>query len=254
MILHSNEPLCASLSLGTPEDAGTSFGSGTVLAPKRKLRPGYICVVWIIALSMSLAARAIDRDRRLDQLYHTTWTAKDGAPGHVRALAQTTDGYLWVGSTIGLFRFDGLHRENYEPPSGTMLPSTSVKSLLADPDGIWPKRLREAMAPAAAETPATAMNFRRLSPLKLVPIISDLPFLTFHKPSALSPGNWSGRLPCGQRNFRSFAVMAKSLMLAWRARMRPSSSNSQFSFPYARNQSPEASRYSYANRTAIRLS
>ena len=116
MILQPNEPLFARLSLGTPEEASTSFGPGTVLAPKRKLRPGYICVVWIIALSMSLAARAIDRDRRLDQLYHTTWTAKDGAPGHVRALAQTTDGYLWVGSTIGLFRFDGFHWENYEPP------------------------------------------------------------------------------------------------------------------------------------------
>src|SRR5207249_12105078 len=44
---------------------------------------------------------AIDRDRRLDQLHHTGWTYIEGAPGQVRALAQTTDGYLWLGTEIG---------------------------------------------------------------------------------------------------------------------------------------------------------
>ena len=38
---------------------------------------------------------AIDRDRRLDQLHHDAWTAKDGAPTYTRAWAQTPDGFLW---------------------------------------------------------------------------------------------------------------------------------------------------------------
>src|SRR5579862_495576 len=45
-----------------------------------------------------------------------------------------------------------------------------------------------------------------------------------------------------------------SLMLAWRTCIRPFGSNSQFSLPYDRNQFPESSCHSYANRTAIRLS
>ncbi len=61
---------------------------------------------------LSAPLRGIDRDRRLDELYHTSWTVKDGAPSEIFAIAQTTDGYLWLGSTTGLVRFDGIHFEN----------------------------------------------------------------------------------------------------------------------------------------------
>jgi hypothetical protein len=33
-------------------------------------------------------------DRTIGQFVHTSWSAKDGAPGDVYALAQTTDGFL----------------------------------------------------------------------------------------------------------------------------------------------------------------
>ena len=48
--------------------------------------------------------------RRLSKLVHETWTFKDGAP-EPNAFAQTSDGYLWVGSAAGLFRFDGVRFE-----------------------------------------------------------------------------------------------------------------------------------------------
>ena len=80
----------------------------------------------------------IDRDRRLDQLYHTAWTTKDGAPGAVQALAQTTDGYLWLGTANGLFRFDGVYFEHYQPVTGPPLPSAHIHALFAVPDGgLW---------------------------------------------------------------------------------------------------------------------
>ncbi len=80
----------------------------------------------------------IDRDRRLDELYHTSWTMKDGAPSEIFAIAQTRDGYLWLGTTTGLVRFDGIHFENYESPFGQAFPSNGVSSLLAVPDGaLW---------------------------------------------------------------------------------------------------------------------
>jgi hypothetical protein len=43
----------------------------------------------------------IDRDRRLDELYHTSWTTKDGAPSEIFAITQAGDGYLWLGTTDG---------------------------------------------------------------------------------------------------------------------------------------------------------
>src|ERR1035438_1842458 len=39
-----------------------------------------------------------------------TWQSDEGLPNnYVRAIVQTPDGYLWVGTSAGLARFDGLH-------------------------------------------------------------------------------------------------------------------------------------------------
>ena len=51
-------------------------------------------------------------------------------PGQIYALTQTTDGYLWLGCLSGLYRFDGVSFERYEP-----LPKNSILSLMALPDG-----------------------------------------------------------------------------------------------------------------------
>lgn len=80
----------------------------------------------------------LDRNRSLTQFHHTSWTAKDGAPSQIGALAQTTDGYLWIGSARGLFRFDGIEFEPYVPPAGVTLPGSNVYSFLATSDGgLW---------------------------------------------------------------------------------------------------------------------
>ncbi len=91
---------------------------------------------WLLFLCVPLYG--IDRDRTLDQLYHTGWTYIEGAPGEVNALAQTTDGYLWLGTTTGLFRFDGIRFQAYKSPSGQAFPQRHVVSLFAVPDGgLW---------------------------------------------------------------------------------------------------------------------
>ncbi|WP_160114967.1 ligand-binding sensor domain-containing protein [Bryocella elongata] len=70
---------------------------------------------------------------------HTFWSRRDGAPGGISSLAQTRDGYLWIGSTLGLYRFDGLHFASFpfnasDPP----MPSLYVSSVAADLDGgLW---------------------------------------------------------------------------------------------------------------------
>src|SRR3954464_10465396 len=87
---------------------------------------------------LSFPVCGLDRDRTIFQFYHTAWTAKDGAPSQITALAQTEDGYLWVGSERGLFRFDGIQFEEFMPPDGTNLPSHNISSLMSTPEGgLW---------------------------------------------------------------------------------------------------------------------
>ena len=74
----------------------------------------------------------------LSQLYHTAWTMRDGAPAGIEAIAQTADGFLWLGSGTGLVRFDGVRFELFEPPAGQSMPSANVSALLATADGgLW---------------------------------------------------------------------------------------------------------------------
>jgi signal transduction histidine kinase/ligand-binding sensor domain-containing protein len=90
------------------------------------------------ALVLATNADALSPNLRITQLYHTAWTAKDGAPTGVESLAQTSDGYLWIASAGGLFRFDGVRFERIDEVGGHRLPSTNVLSLLAPASGgLW---------------------------------------------------------------------------------------------------------------------
>ena len=55
--------------------------------------------------SLESAARA--QTVPLLERFHSRWTAQDGAPG-IRSITQGGDGYLWIGTDHGLFKFDGL--------------------------------------------------------------------------------------------------------------------------------------------------
>jgi signal transduction histidine kinase/ligand-binding sensor domain-containing protein len=96
---------------------------------------------WLACLSCLLlcaTAFSLDRDRSISQFYYTFWNQKDGAPSQITALAQTEDGYLWIGSEHGLFRFDGVRFEEYRPPRSVELPSYSIFALMPTPDGgLW---------------------------------------------------------------------------------------------------------------------
>jgi signal transduction histidine kinase/ligand-binding sensor domain-containing protein len=96
----------------------------------------------ILSASLLLATNLVPlwaeaNDRTIGQFVHTSWTEKDGAPP-VFCLAQTTDGFLWLGTQQGLYRFDGISFERYEPPSGPAFPAVNVRALLALPNGdLW---------------------------------------------------------------------------------------------------------------------
>jgi signal transduction histidine kinase/ligand-binding sensor domain-containing protein len=75
----------------------------------------------------------------INQYAHKAWTVRDGFfKGAIYAVAQTADGYLWIGTELGLERFDGVRSLAWQPPNGEQLPGGRVRSLLAARDGrLW---------------------------------------------------------------------------------------------------------------------
>lgn len=56
----------------------------------------------------------------------------------VVVIAQTSDGFIWLGATTGLIRFDGVRFENFETIAGESLPSQETLSLHATRErGLW---------------------------------------------------------------------------------------------------------------------
>ena len=71
-------------------------------------------------------------------LTHRAWTMAAGAPADIWAIKQSPDGFLWLGTGSGLYRFDGVHFEIPKLADGTPFPPGNVTSLLAQKDGtIW---------------------------------------------------------------------------------------------------------------------
>ena len=91
--------------------------------------------VWLLALLVS-PAHALPADKRLDQCRLDTWGIRDGLPGYdITALAQTRDGFLWVGTTQGLLRFDGGSFTVFNSSNVRGLTSSTIRSLSVDHAG-----------------------------------------------------------------------------------------------------------------------
>ena len=93
-----------------------------------------------VCLAVCPRAWALNPALEISQYAHTAWKARDGFPGGaVRAITQTPDGFLWLGTLNGLYRFDGVSAVPWRPPSAQTRPGTlSVYSLLAAGDGaLW---------------------------------------------------------------------------------------------------------------------
>src|SRR5215468_6832359 len=100
-----------------------------------------LSLIMISTLAFLLGASpvlALDPSLDISQYGHTAWTARDGfSVGSIFAIAQTPDGYLWLGSEFGLFRFDGVHAVPWQPPSGQQLPQKPYALLVTRDGTLW---------------------------------------------------------------------------------------------------------------------
>ena len=84
-------------------------------------------------------ALALDPSLDINQYAHNAWTIRDGFfNSAIHTIAQTPDGYLWLGTELGLLRFDGVRSIPWQPPPGERLPGAYVTKLLVTRDGrLW---------------------------------------------------------------------------------------------------------------------
>lgn len=90
---------------------------------------------------MALASPILGLDpaKALDQYPHRTWDSTDGLPhDSVRAIAQSADGYLWLGTQAGLSRFDGKNFRNLDGDDHPALGDGHIEDLAIDEAGrLW---------------------------------------------------------------------------------------------------------------------
>src|SRR5262245_3437681 len=95
-------------------------------------------LAWML-LAWCPCAFALDPSLDVSQYAHAPWKIRDGFfKSGINSIAQTPDGYLWLGTQFGLLRFDGIKNVPWQPPPDQHLPSSHIYSLLATHDGtLW---------------------------------------------------------------------------------------------------------------------
>ena len=104
----------------------------TVVAAPRVRGPR---LIWLLICCCTVLC-ALDPSPAITQHGHTAWRlGQNGLEGSPTSIAQTMDGYIWVGTNAGLFRFDGIHFTQWNPPANERLPSSYIFRLLGSHDG-----------------------------------------------------------------------------------------------------------------------
>jgi len=94
----------------------------------------------LLCVLFAPCATSVARSLQISQYGHSAWRLADGVfPASLYAIAQTLDGYLWIGTTAGLLRFDGVRFTNFsEIEDALPLPSNAITALLGASDGsLW---------------------------------------------------------------------------------------------------------------------
>ena len=94
--------------------------------------------------ALATGTEALDVERSFTQYLRERWDAASGFPGGpVYAIAQSSDGYLWIGAEKGLVRFDGVTFRLFDPGSAVGA-SRATLGVVAAPDGSLWARVRGA--------------------------------------------------------------------------------------------------------------
>ena len=100
-----------------------------------QLRKRFAALV-LAGLWQACAALGLETDKNIDQYAHDNWTAQNGLPGEaVYQILQSPDGYLWLRTSAGLVRFDGVRFVLVDPMVGKKPLNEPVKAICKSADG-----------------------------------------------------------------------------------------------------------------------
>jgi signal transduction histidine kinase/ligand-binding sensor domain-containing protein len=102
-----------------------------------KLRTLKVLFLLLLAFEYPVAGASAPRPLLTDYT-HTAWSELDGAPTGATKFAQGPDGWLWIATPTGLYRFDGVRFERTDKVYGHPLESSNIMGLATAPDGaLW---------------------------------------------------------------------------------------------------------------------
>lgn len=98
-------------------------------------------LVFVGFLALPLQSRAEERSNLpppLAQYGMETWDGADGLPQiRIRAIVQTPDSYLWLGTANGLVRFDGVNFRTYDTSTGSLKDNEITSMVEGDDGALW---------------------------------------------------------------------------------------------------------------------
>ena len=89
--------------------------------------------------AQSFSRQSLDPQKSMTQYVHRYWGEEEGLPqSSINAIAQTDDGYLWLGTQEGLVRFDGIYFKLFDKSNVDVISSSDIRVLTTDNDGaLW---------------------------------------------------------------------------------------------------------------------
>jgi signal transduction histidine kinase/ligand-binding sensor domain-containing protein len=154
-------------------------------------------MAWTLLASHS-STLALNPSLEVSQYAHASWTARDGySLGTVFAMAQTPDGYLWLGGEFGLFRFDGVRFTPWQPPAGQQLPDRPYSLLVSRNGTLW----IGTFAGLASWSGGKLTLYPELNGLFVTSLLEDREGIVWAG-TMTPPGNSAGRL-CAIRSGRA---------------------------------------------------
>ncbi len=107
-----------------------------------KMKTAFKCTVFlagILLLLIRTPALALDPSLQISQYSHKSWQLEDGLPQNsVTSVAQTPDGYIWLGTQEGLVRFDGVRFKVFDKLTDDAITNNWVRQVYVDSRGrLW---------------------------------------------------------------------------------------------------------------------
>ena len=173
-------------------------------------RPGRLSaggLLWLLD-GQAAAPPAPDAPSRPDFYSRRVWQSSEGLPeDFTQALAQTPDGYLWIGTSGGLVRFDGVRFAVFNAGNEPAFRDDSVYSLLTPRDGTCGPAPRAAVSSAIARAHSARSAPPKASPIPSCASCSRIgrPTLGRDRQRSLSAGR---RNPAPRRRPRRRAAMS----------------------------------------------